>query len=203
MRSPETLQLLKAQFGDQAPVKARKNYGSLPGAPDVTVQAGQVIEVLGSAPFQWVVRFLSAHSSARAAWLSAEKMEVLPIALAQESIALSRVLFLERVSVGSSSTGEGSSSRHSGKGLATLLTLLRSGLFQFLIFDQALILNQGNKGSSLDTQLRKLQIAAEDDESVLVMLSKFATRSYGIHFQVETRLEGEVKMKKVKGGASF
>ena len=195
--SSQNLRALQDSLSDLAPVKTRQNFGGLPGAPDVNVRAGQVIEVLGSSPYQWVVRFLSSHPSARAAWLSAEELELFPIALAQESIALSRVLFIERVS--GIKTEKVSASCHSGKGLATLLTLLRSGLFQILIFEQAVILDRKR---NLDTQLRKLQLTAEDHSCVLMMLSRYATNSFGVHLQVETQNEGAVKMKKVKGGTA-
>ncbi len=175
----ETLASLKKELLFQAPLKTRKQYLGAPGAPDLKIKAGQLVEVLGKGSFSWVIQFLGLHASTRVVWVNSLAIELFPVAVAQESLALSRILFIEKVAA--------------PKAGNLFMTLLRSKLFQVVVLDQALIPRR-----NFDVQMRKLQLVAEECEVVLVMLSQQATQSFTVNIQVDT--ENEIRLRKVKGG---
>jgi hypothetical protein len=178
-----TLEHLKAMIREQAPVRIKKPLGTLAidhgeGFP---LHAGQVLEVLGCGRISWAVHFLRKRPESRVAWLCHRTSELFPMALAQEGVALSRVLFLEEVAQES--------------GIETLLSVLRSGLFESVVFERELLpLRQ------MDVQLRKLQLTAEENGSLLLILSDKPTSSFGIQFQVVAEAQDQAVLRKVKGG---
>jgi len=189
MKNRVPLEALKSLLQEQAPVRARRELGLLPGSdPPVPLRAGQIIEVLGEGRWGWCVQLFvqlfkasSSGQAARAAWLSADGCPLFPMALAQEGIALSSILFLERVPV--------------LQGLDALLPVLRSQLFEVVMIDQELLPRVRQ-----DAQIRKVQLTAEDSGAAVFILSDRATRSYGVQVRVETGSGNEVRLEKVKGG---
>ena len=151
-----------------------------------------MVEVLGEGRWSYTVGFLAGrlkerqkekpmeHSGFRAAWLHADALPLLPIALEQEGLPLSRILFLERVPVDES--------------VEILLVILRSGLFEWVVFDQALL-----PRFKQDAQVRKLQLLAEEHGSGILLLSERETRSFGVQVRVETGGPQGVRVGKVKG----
>jgi hypothetical protein len=191
VRYLEEVDDLKEKLHFQAPLKKKRELGSLPGAPNVKVNAGQLIEVLGGGPYSWVIQFLKEIPTARVAWIAENSLELFPFSVAQEKISLSRFLFLENV--------------NSAEGFSRLLVIIRSGLFQIVIFDQSFVTKSAGKRTHIDSQLRKLQITAEDFGVVMVMLSQKSTQSFGVQIQVETHSSAdgslEMRLLKVKGRA--
>ncbi len=193
VKAVPTLQSLKAMLQEQAPLRTRRELGFLMSDGSIPLHAGQVIEVLGKDQLAWSVRFLKERSqakpltpevsTARVAWISSGLTEVFPMALAQEKIALSRILFLERVKP--------------EQGMEVLLSVLRSQLFEVLVFDQPLLPMR-----NLDAQMRKLQLTAEEGGSLMLLLSQKPTSSFGIHIQVVAEEQGQAHLRKVKGGTS-
>jgi hypothetical protein len=140
-----------------------------------------MIEVLGEGRWTWSVRFLKARTDARVAWLSRESSSLFPMALAQEGISLSSILFLERVPI--------------EEGMDVLLGVLRSGLFEVVVMDQELL-----PRNRRDVQVRKIQLTAEDSGSLILLLSEQSTSSFGVQIRVEAGSSGKMRLKKVKGG---
>ena len=103
------------------------------------------------------------------------------MAMAQEEIALSRVLFLERVPM--------------VEGVEVLLAVLRSQLFEVVMMDQGLL-----PRIRQDVQVRKIQLTAEEAGSMVLLLSDRPTNSFGVSIRVETGMGNEVRLEKVKGG---
>lgn len=189
----KNLEELKKDLLLQAPLKTRQHYLGVPGAPELKVQAGQLIEILGRGSFRWVIQFLKLHPLTRVAWVSSEAIELFPIAVAQESLALARVLFLEKVAT--------------PKAGALFMTLLRSKLFQVIVLDQALVNVRGSvvrsfEVRSFEVQMRKIQLVAEESGVVLVMLSRQATHSFTVNIQIDTAAQpgSAIQLRKVKGG---
>ena len=144
MKNRVPLEALKSLLQEQAPVRARRDLGMLPGSePPHPLRAGQIIEVLGEGRWGWCMRLLRERESSRAAWLSLDQALLFPMALAQEGIALSRILFLERVPA--------------LQGLDVLLPVLRSRLFEVVMMDQGLLPRMRQ-----DAQIRKVQLTAEE-----------------------------------------
>jgi hypothetical protein len=106
---------------------------------------------------------------------------MLPMGLSQEGVELSRILFLENVAP--------------EQGMEMVLSVLRSHLFQILIFDQALL-----PRSRQDAQIRKLQLTAEESGAVMLLLSEKPTFSFGVQIRVEADDGHGVRFQKVKGG---
>ena len=153
MKNSLTLQALKGALQEQAPLRARRALGVLPGVdPSILVHSGQVIEVLGEGRWAYGVRLMQSCPDTRVAWVNAGALPLLPMALEQEGVSLSRVLFLEWVAPEES--------------VEILLAVLRSGLFEWLMVEQELLpkLRQ-------DVQIRKLQLVAEEQGSGIVLLS--------------------------------
>jgi hypothetical protein len=181
MKNRVPLEALKSLLQEQAPVRARRDLGVLPGSdPPHPLRAGQIIEVLGEGRWGWCTRFLQLRES-RAAWLSLDQISLFPMALAQEGIALSRILFLERVPA--------------LQGLDVLLPVLRSRLFEVVMMDQGLLPRMRQ-----DAQIRKVQLTAEEAGSAVLILSDFPTNSFGVQVRVETGPGREFRLEKVKGG---
>jgi len=182
MKSPLQLEALKSLLQERAPVRVRRDLGMLPGSsPSIPLRAGQMIELLGEGRWAWCIRFLKERKSARAAWLSMDSSGLFPMAMAQEEIALSRVLFLERVPM--------------VEGVEVLLAVLRSQLFEVVMMDQGLL-----PRIRQDVQVRKIQLTAEEAGSMVLLLSDRPTNSFGVSIRVETGMGNEVRLEKVKGG---
>ena len=176
------LTALKSLLQDHAPVRARKHFGFLPGRDSsVPLQAGNLIEILGEGQMTFVTSVLKDRPESRVAWLSDFENELCPLALVQEKVELSRILFLEKVSP--------------AQGMDILLTILKSQLFSVLVFPQCFLPKR-----SFDAQVRKLTLTAEESGSILLMLSQKHTSSYGINIQVDTEDADELRLNKVKGG---
>ena len=105
------------QILEQAAYRERLEIGRLPGLPKNRFCAGQIIEVLGEHPQGWIVGLLKQNPHQRVGWISRGKLDLCPMALAQESIPLSRFLFLESV--------------EEKDGFSKIAAFLKSGLFQF------------------------------------------------------------------------
>jgi hypothetical protein len=182
MKNRVPLEALKSMLQEQAPVRARRDLGVLPGsgAPH-PLRAGQIIEVLGDGRWSWCMRLLQGRESSRAAWLSVDQALLFPMALAQEGIALSRILFLERVPA--------------LQGLDVLLPVLRSRLFEVVMMDQGLLPRVRQ-----DAQIRKVQLTAEEAGAAVLILSDFPTNSFGVQVRVETGRGNDFRLEKVKGG---
>jgi hypothetical protein len=183
MKNRVPLEALKSLLQEQAPVRARRDLGMLPRSePPHPLRAGQIIEVLGEGRWGWCMRLLRERESSRAAWLSLDQALLFPMALAQEGIALSRILFLERVPA--------------LQGLDVLLPVLRSRLFEVVMMDQGLLPRMRQ-----DAQIRKVQLTAEEAGAAVLVLSQFPTNSFGVQVRVETGPGREFRLEKVKGGA--
>ncbi|NDG84090.1 MAG: hypothetical protein EBX52_03510 [Proteobacteria bacterium] len=189
MKNSQTLQALKLALSEQAPLRARKSLGNLPGSPSggdssIPLHAGQMVEVLGEGRWSYTVGFLAGilkeRPMVRVAWLNVEGLPLLPMALEQEGVPLLQLLFLERVPVGES--------------VDILLVILRSGLFEWVVFDQALL-----PRIKRDAQVRKLQLQAEEHGSGILLLSERETPSFGVQVRVETGGLRGVRVGKVKG----
>jgi hypothetical protein len=181
MSHESKLQALKVLMQEHAPVRAKQQFGVLPGADAIPLQAGNLIEVLGEGQMTFTANLLKERPKARAAWMMATPMEVCPMALAQQKIALSQLLFLENVK--------------EAQGMDILLTLLKSQLFEVVVFEQVFLPRR-----NLDAQIRKLTLMAEESGAVLLLLSKTRTSSYGVNIRVETEDAEGVQLQKVKGG---
>jgi len=186
MKNHGGLQALKNALQEQAPLRARKKLGTLPGShPPIPVHAGQMVEILGEGRWGYGVRLLKERPECHAVWMNPGALPLFPIALAQEGVGLSRILFLESVPPGES--------------LEILLEVLRSKLFEWVLMDQAL-LPRGRQ----DVQIRKVQLVAEECGSGIVLLSERETPSFGVQVRVEVDSayeSSEVRVAKVKGGA--
>jgi len=154
------------QILEQAPYRERQEIGRLPGFPEARFSAGHIIEVLGRYPQGWMVSLFKRNPKARVGWLSSGRLDLCPLALAQEGLSLSRFLFLEEV--------------EEKEGFAKLAVFLKSGLFQIIIFEQVFFKVKP------ELHLRKLQLLAEEMGVGLVMRSKHAAQSFTIHIQVDT-----------------
>jgi hypothetical protein len=179
MESVEAKGNLRQIFGEileRAPYRERQEIGQLPGPAMTRFSAGQVIEVLGQHSESWLVELCKQNPKARLGWLSSEKLDLCPMALAQEGIPLSRFLFLEEI--------------EEKEAFAKVAAFLKSGLFQIIVFEQVFF-----KVKS-EVSLRKLQLLAEEFGVGLVMRSKRATHAFSIHHVVDTDTE------LVKGGAN-
>jgi len=177
------LQSLKVWIQEHAPVKARRKFGFLPGAEQVPLQAGQVIEILGAGQMRFVVSLLKACPESRVSWMTTKALEVCPMAFSQEKINLSRVLFLTQIK--------------ETQGMDLMLTLLKSQLFEVMVFEQGFLPQR-----HLDVQLRKLSLLAEENGTLLCSFAKNPTSSYGIHIRVETEDAEVIRVQKVKGRSS-
>ena len=165
----------------QAPYRERSEIGRLPGLQAVRFCAGQVIEVLGDHPHGWIVGLLKQNPKIRVGWISSGKLDLCPIAIAQESIPLSRFLFLEEVA--------------EKDGFSKIAAFLKSGLFQLVVFEQSFFRVKP------DVSLRKLQLLAEEFGAGLIMRSKWATQAFSVHILVDTNMSlGTEGFIKVKGG---
>lgn len=181
MNDESKLQALKVLMQEHAPVRTKRQFGVLPGAEAVPLQAGHIIEVLGQGQLGFVAELLKERPQAHASWMMNGLMEVCPMALAQAQISLSQILFLEQV--------------QERQGIDVLLTLLKSQLFEVLVFEQIFLPRQ-----NFDVQLRKLSLMAEECGAFMVLLSKTKTTSYGIQIRVETEDANGVQLQKIKGG---
>jgi hypothetical protein len=186
MKPKITLEVLKARIQEQAPVRARRSFGGLSEGlaegPFCPLRAGQVLEVLGEGRGAWCIRFLQERTDLRAAWISAGRLDLFPMGIAQEGVNLDRILFLEQVP--------------SDQGMDILLNVLRSGLFGAMIFEKELLPRHRQ-----DVQIRKMQIVAEEAGSLMLLLSGRPTDSFGVQVRVETDGSGEARVAKVKGGS--
>jgi len=182
MKNSLMLQALKGVLQEQAPLRARRSLGVLPGvSPALSLHSGQVIEVLGEGRWAYGVRLMKACPESRVAWVSAGALPLFPMALAQEGVSLSRLLFLARVSPEAS--------------VEILLAILRSGLFEWVVMEQVLLPRVRQ-----DVQVRKLQLLAEEQGSGIVLLSEVQTASFGVQVRIETGGPQGVRIGKVKGG---
>ncbi len=172
------LQALKDQLRSHGKLKTRSEIATLPGSGGIKFQSGQIIEVLGEPAYGWVMRLLKQAPSARVGWVSHEALDLCPLAVAQEKLALSRFLFLENV--------------EKSEGFSKVMTFLRSGLFQVLVFDQVFF------KMKTDVNLRKIQLLAEDHGVGLIMLSSSPTSSFGVQVQVDTRGGRAARFLKIK-----
>jgi hypothetical protein len=180
MSRPE-LKALKALIEDHAPARARKSVGTLSVGGGLTLHAGEGIEVLGQARRAWMTAFLRQHPALRAAWVQGEANRLCPPALEQQGVALSRILFFERLSP--------------GEGIELALQLLRSALFGAIIFDGIALPFTGR-----EAQMRKLQLGAEDGGALLFFLSDRSQSSFGIRVRMEAEGADAVEFTRVKGG---
>lgn len=196
MNLESRMQLLKTMISEQgADRKAKRERGYLhssdgdipASAARIPLVAGNLIEVLGPARWRWAAQFFQQRSDERIAWVSAGGLEPFPPALAQHRIALSRILFLEKI------VGE--------EGVGIVLTLLESGLFQTVVFESVHLPRRNQ-----DANLRKLQLKGEEAGCLFLMLSERPTSSFGISIQIETEARAggiHTHLKKVKGGTSY
>jgi hypothetical protein len=176
------LQALKTMLQEQAPVRARRTLGVLPGSDSVhPVRAGQVVEVCGKGRWSWVVRLLRESPGTRALWMEGGAIELFPPALEQGGVDLSRILFLEKVK--------------SPQAMEILLEGVRSRLFEWVVLAQELMPH-----SRQDAQIRKIQISAEECGSALILFSARPTASFGVQVRVEAESGMDFHFSKVKGG---
>jgi hypothetical protein len=176
-------EVLKARIQEQAPLRTRRGFGGLPGEGSVSLWAGQLLEVLGEGRGTWAIRFLRDRKDLRAAWMTVSFLELFPMGVAQEEVALERILFLERVP--------------ERQGVDILLNILRSRLFGVVIFEKEILPRERQ-----DVQLRKMQIVAEEAGSLMILLSEHPTPSYGISVRIETDGGGGGRVAKIKGGST-
>jgi hypothetical protein len=175
------------QILEKAPFRERQEIGRLPGnatgSNSVRFCAGQIIEVLGDHPQAWITGLIKQNSKSRIGWISSGKLDLCPMALAQESIPLSRFLFLEDVS--------------EKDGFTKIAAFLKSGLFQLVVFEQTFF------RSKPDVSLRKLQLFAEEYGVGLVMRGKRATGAFSVHIVVDTDCSKDsADFIRVKGGTN-
>ena len=147
-------------------MREQLEIGEVPGLPQKRFFAGQVIEVLGEHPQAWILALIKQNPKHRVGWISNGKTELCPMAIAQESIALSRFLFLEEV--------------EEKEGFSKIVSFLKSGLFQLLIFEQIFF------RAKPVVSLRKLQLIAEEYGVGLIMRSQRATQAFSVHVVVDT-----------------
>ena len=166
---------------EQAPLRARRQFGCLPGAENIMLQAGQLIEILGAGQMSYAAKLFQAREDTCIAWMSHETLEAFPMALVQEKVALSRILFLEQVK--------------ETQGMDILLTVLKSQLFEVVLFDQIFLPKR-----NIDAQIKKLSFLAEESGAILLLLSQSKTSSYGVTIRVETEDAEGVQLQKIKGG---
>jgi hypothetical protein len=179
MKSVELNRNLR-QLLESAPYRERQEMVSLPGKSSVKLLAGQVIEVLGEHPHGWIVALFKQNPIVRIGWISSGKLDLCPMALAQEEIPLSRFLFLEEIA--------------EKDGFTKIAAFLKSGLFQLVVFEQAFFKFKP------EVSLRKLQLFAEEFGVGLVMRSKHATSSFSVHILVDTDCDvNEAQFIRVKG----
>jgi hypothetical protein len=172
------LESLKALMSERAPLKAKRSLGEFSKMGQVN--AGQLVEVLGAGQVNWVVQLLKEWKESRAAWVMHQAMQLCPMALAQEKISLSRLLFLENVKA--------------EQGIDVLLTVLRAQLFEVMVFEQPLLPKR-----NLDAQMRKLQLTAEEGGCFLVLLSQRPTISFGVSTRFDT---DEMQRREVHGAGA-
>lgn len=187
MSPKNSLELLKTMIHEQAPVRTRRSLGFLPGGDSIPLRAGQLIEVLGEGRGAWCIRLLQGQRELRAAWALASRLDLFPMGIAQEGVALEQILFLEQVPP--------------EQGMDILLQLLRSSLFGAVVFERELLPRQRQ-----DAQIRKMQLVAEEAGSMMVLLSARPTVSFGVNVRVEIDAGGgmrldKIKVNQIKGGS--
>lgn len=140
------------------------------------VPRGAVIEVCGphgSGKTEFVLKFLSENPKLRVAWIE-EQLSVYPCALPQHGVELNRVLFVD-----------------GGRELLWCAhQALRSRLFKVVVvsgFGEARV--QGTRDAQRGVELRRLQLAAEQSGSTLILLSEEPTRrgAWPISVQVQVQ----------------
>jgi hypothetical protein len=179
-----SLVLLKAALQEQAPVRAARPLGVVPGSnPALPLHAGQLVEVLGSGRWAFGVRLLREHPDAHAAWITTGELPVFPVAIEQEGVSLNRILFIERAPP--------------EEGLEILLNVLRSRLFEWVLLEPSLLPKYRQ-----DVQIRKIQLAAEECGSGILLLSGAPTPSFGVQIRIETGGASGMRIGKAKRGIS-
>ena len=124
--------------------QARLAFSLYPGG----LPLGQVALLEGPGRTQAVATLLAEHAGQTCAWVE-ERLSAYPPGLAQRGVALERLLFVE-----------------SGAQWSWVLAqLLRSQVFKVIIVASAL------KGSEVEAGLRRLQLAAERSQSLVLLLA--------------------------------
>lgn len=109
---------------------------------------GQLVLLQGPGRTQAVAGLLAEHPLMAAAWVE-ERLSAYPPGLAQQGVALERLLFVESGS----------------QGLWVLAQLLRCQAFKVVVAASPL------RGAELEAALRRLQLAAERSQSLLLLLA--------------------------------
>lgn len=158
------------------------------------VPRGAVIEVCGSdgsGKTEFVLKFLSENPKLRVAWIE-EQLSVYPCALPQHGVELNRVLFVE-----------------GGSELIWCAhQVLRSRIFKVVVVSGfGGVRVNGTRERTSDEQrgieLRRLQLAAEQSGSTLILLSEAPTRrgAWPISVQVQVQRQKKVQIIKNRGMA--
>jgi hypothetical protein len=109
---------------------------------------GQLVLIQGPGRTQAVARLLAEHPDRLGAWVE-ERLSAYPPGLAQQGVDLRRLLFVES----------------GAQGAWVLAQLLRSQAFGVLVAASAL------KGAEVEAGLRRLQLAAERSQALVLLLA--------------------------------
>ena len=171
-----TLAQLREKVGEMSPMEPAKAFAS----PDeaLAISAGSLVELTGSSPNEWLMRFFARHPQTAIAWLE-PKLTLYPTAVRQRGVDLSRILFIE----------------NEKELLWCLNQVVRSPLFSFIVTSGAIL-----PRTRTDAFLRRLQISVERSGSCLFFVSERATVSFGIQYRIETSAGGASKILKRKRG---
>lgn len=136
------------------------------------IPRGAVIEVCGShgsGKTEFVLKFLAENPKLRVAWIE-DQMSVYPMALPQHGVGLSRVLFVD-----------------ADKELLWIAhQIMRSRIFKVVVLSGAKAALGGREGA---IELRRLQLAAEQTGSTLVLLSEEPTREGAWPISVQVKVQ--------------
>lgn len=173
---------------DHKIVELRRQIGAIDGTAKKEVvrfsgyEAGfpksAVVEIAGSGKTELVAQFLSEHPELRVAWIESE-LSVFPLALMQRKVAMGRVLFVEG----------------GANCLWTAQQVLQSQLFHVVVLSHL----------HVDERiLRKLQLATEKSEAMVLSLNANLSSSWVSRLQIEvSRLSAAqgllVKTKRQRG----
>jgi hypothetical protein len=129
---------------------------------------GQVVLLQGPGRTQAVARLLAEHPRDCAAWVE-ERLSAYPPGLAQQGVALERLLFVE-----------------SGAQWAWVLAqLLRSQVFKVIVAASAL------KGAEVEAGLRRLQLAAEHSQCLVLLLAPPEGPAWSVRLRLNCVGRGE------------
>ncbi len=135
---------------------------------------GSVIEIVGSGKTEFLTQFLAENKNLRVAWIEPE-ITIYPFAFLQRDVDLSRILFVEAENDNTWVT----------------LQILQAQIFQvvalsYLSFDER--------------ALRKIQLAAEKSQAIVVLLNKEKMKSWvpSLQVRVERPTKNDLRIETLR-----